>query len=109
MIRLQDYERVLLGQLNALSSDCMVDPPVFDWDGTVINFVDMLDFARNLIQMMERKLDAELRELASNPATFAARLPRLRSKERLNRLRESIGEIEVVARRLIRSPRLLQN
>lgn len=105
MIRLQDYERVLLGQLRFLGEDCLVDPPVFAWDGTVVNFLDMLDFARNLLKLLERKVDADLSEVASSGGAFASRIPHARAMERLNRLRESIEEIEIIARRLIRSPR----
>lgn len=109
MLRLQDYERVLLGQLRFLGEDCMVEPPVFEWDGTVVNFLDMLDFARNLLKTLESRVTAQLNDVASGGGVFAMRIPHVRTIERLNRLRESIEEIEIIARKLIRSPRSLNN
>lgn len=105
LIRLHDYERVLLKKLNSIDHNALVDPPVFEWDGTVVNFVDMLEFAKLAIPMAERQIRESYMRMDLKPEIESAMVATAQSTRELARIRESIDEIEYIASRCIRSPR----
>lgn len=109
LIRLCDYEHVMLNQLELLDGKRMVEPPIFEWDGTVIDFMDMLDFARAAIRMVEAQLEAHYAALKSSPHRDNPLLGRAQDILALERRRSGIAEIEMIARKLIHSPRFANN